>query len=177
MYRAIFTGTAVLNAASKAELQTITNTGYPAPYAKYGLAVYIYNSTALNAAWHSGSWLHLCAVGLDLDEGNVAAVAINETEGLSTSVDYSGLMFAMLRKMKDQDLVSVAEVDAAAPALSYLGENRFAFNRSIQQLEVYSVLGNSVLKNTDTKGFDLSGQAAGIYLVKADGHVQKVIVR
>lgn len=176
MYKSIFLDQTVLNPASLVELKTTTNTGYSGPNAKYGLGVFVYNSNALNCVQHTGSWFHLSCVAFDLDNGNLAAVAINEIEGLSTSVDYSGLTLQLLKNMRVFGSTSLDESSSVKPVLSYLGDNAYQFDASLKTLTVYDIMGKELITKTNTAVIDLSGNAPGVYIVKTPQGIYKLFV-
>jgi D-alanyl-D-alanine carboxypeptidase len=176
LYKSVFLDQTVLNAASLAELKTTTNTGYSGANAKYGLGVFVYNSSTLNCVRHGGSWTHLSAVAFDLDFGNVAAVTINETEGLSTTVDYAGLTLQLLKNMRVFGSASLDESTLKRPVMSYLGNNAYQFDECLKTLTVYDMIGKELVTKTNTSLIDLSEHAPGIYILKTPQGVFKLFV-
>lgn len=178
MYRAIFVDKTVLNTTSLALLKSAVSTGYASPFNKYGLAVFIHNSSSLNAAHHTGSWLHLCTVGVDLDNENVAAVNINDTEGLSTSVNYSGLMIQLLTYMRNFATADITEfTDNTRNQILYEEGNHFYLKEKVKRLEVFDLRGNKISEEINVTSFNLVNQPAGLYVVHADNYIQKIIVK
>ena len=176
LYKAIFIDQTIINSSSLTELETFTTTGANQPYNKYGLGIYVVNLTALTARFHTGSWWQLSAIGIDVENNNIVAVSINDTEGLSTSIDYSSLMIQMLLDMKEADETSgLSETDNSI-LISELSNNSYSFSKP-SDLIVYDTLGNMVLSKLNSTLIDLSPMPCGLYILNFGNQTKKVVVR
>lgn len=177
LYRAVFGEPSLLSASSLQELQTVYPTGWGGQMNQYGLGIFVYESSTLDVAFHTGAWLNQAAVGFDLEYGNVAAVAINDTQGLSTSVDVRALMIQLLRRMRDATIhADVDELDPAVQLFHPSGEKRFACDVMQENIEVFNLLGQRVFTAENSSVIDLYNQPAGMYAIHSDVGIQKIIL-
>ncbi len=176
LYKAIFIDQTIINSSSLNELETFTNTGSPQPYNRYGLGIYVVNLTALTARFHTGSWWQLSAVGVDVENNNIAVVSINDTEGLSTSIDYSNLMIQMLLDMKAADETAGLAENENSILITELTDNTFSFSKP-SDLIVYDTLGNKMLSKQNISLINLSSLPVGMYILNLGSQTKKVVIK
>ncbi len=178
LYRAVFEEpSALLNATSLQELQTVYTTGWGGQMNKYGLAIFIYESPTLDVAFHTGAWLNQAAVGIDLEYGNVASVAINDTQGQPTSVNVRSLMIELLRSMRYSTIhAGVEEFGPEMQLFHPSGDKQFASGELQENITVFNLLGQPVYKAKNSSTIDLYNQPTGMYVIHSDAGIQKIIL-
>lgn len=177
-YKAVFVDETMLSPTSLIDLNTTVLT--PSPYntvlGNYGLAVFIGFTQNMNVTQHTGSWWHLSAAAVDTDNGNIAVVCINDTEGLTTSVNYQGLAVELLKDMRYyDDHLGNLETDKEENWVTKIG-NDFFLADTAASIEVFSLNGERIRYEAHTNQINLSDQPCGIYILKADDRTKKIFV-
>lgn len=181
-YKALFVDNSVLSEASIDELLTTVESNFSVLGIPYGLGIMNTGSEGIsgdytNIAMHQGSFFHLSAIGIDLETGNIASVAINDTEGLSTSIDYSSLMLDYLKKMR---LVSQANIDETVAPDTYFypsgyQDGTFLSKKNYHSIEVFNQQGQQEYSCDNCHEVPLVNKSKGAYIIFTEDGMFRVI--